>query len=269
MSDQQAASKTVFVISPIGKVGTAEHRDAALVLNYIIKKAFTPPKWDVIRADQENSPDSITSQVIERIVSSDLIVADLSNHNPNVFYELAVAHGYRKPVIHLMQEGQKVPFDVVDQRVTFYDLTDPASVEGAQTQLTAAASWVQENPEQLRTPLSSYQAFATMSSSSADSPEGKAAIADILEQILARLQRLEGAVQRERSPRSPVTPNIRKRLSDVRAKKESIQAHINTIEISANKTVGETAMMLDLLQGIHRLEEEENELLAALDAGNN
>jgi len=95
-------ARTVFVVSPIGKSGTPEYRRAKLVLDFIIKKAFPKPHWTVVRADDEESPDSISTQVIRRIRESDLIVADLSGHNPNVFYELAVAHGYERPVIHMI-----------------------------------------------------------------------------------------------------------------------------------------------------------------------
>jgi hypothetical protein len=181
--------KTVFVISPIGKSGSPEHRQAKLVLDYVIKKAFTEPEWEVVRADDENSPDSITSQVIDRIVKSTLIVADLSDHNPNVFYELAVAHGYKRPVIHMMKDGQAIPFDVVDQRVIYYDLTDPASVEDARKGLIASAEWLEENPD-VRSPLTAYASFKTISTAG-PGENGNAAIADLLTEMTSRLARLE------------------------------------------------------------------------------
>lgn len=165
-------SRSVFVISPIGSSGTAEHRRYRNTLDYIVKKAFTRPDWEVVRADDETSPDSITTQVIGRIVESDLIVADLTDHNPNVFYELAVAHGYRKPVIHMMEEGQKVPFDVVDQRVIFYDLTNPESVDKAQSGLVSSARWLDDNPSLARNPLSAYDQFSVISHGGNGGDEG-------------------------------------------------------------------------------------------------
>jgi hypothetical protein len=180
--------RSIFVISPIGAAGTEAHRQAKLVLDYLVRKAFPSPQWTVIRADDENSPDSITTQVIDRIVTSDVIVADLSDHNPNVFYELAVAHGYQRPVIHLMRDGQSMPFDVIDQRVIFYDLTDPASVESAKESLIASEEWLRQN-KQARSPLSAHGSFTALSNSAGET--GNEAIALALDEIVSRLARLE------------------------------------------------------------------------------
>ncbi len=185
-----ATTKSVFVISPIGSPGTPEHRRYKNTLDYVVKKAFTAPEWDVVRADEETSPDSITTQVIGRIVESDLIIADLTDHNPNVFYELAVAHGYKKPVIHMMQVGQKVPFDVVDQRVIFYDLTDPESVDKARSGLTSSAAWLTANPGQTRNPLSAYDQFSAISSASGGGEAGEA-VAGAIEALGRQVARLE------------------------------------------------------------------------------
>ncbi|MBM7025432.1 hypothetical protein [Clavibacter zhangzhiyongii] len=192
-------TRTVFVISPIGSPGSAEHRRYQLTLDYIIKKAFVGDEWEVVRADEESSPDSITTQVIARIVNSDLIVADLTDHNPNVFYELAVAHGYQKPVIHLMQTGQKVPFDLVDQRVIPYELSDPESVDKAQQLLINSVKWLDENQGQARNPLSAYGQFSAISAGSSDGDAG-AAVAKALDGLSRQVARLE-ARQSVDSPR--------------------------------------------------------------------
>ncbi|WP_454115253.1 hypothetical protein [Microbacterium lacticum] len=197
------ATRTVFVISPIGSPGSVEHRRYWLTLEYIVKKAFQGDEWQVVRADEETSPDSITTQVIGRIVEADLIVADLTDHNPNVFYELAVAHGYQKPVIHLMQDGQKVPFDVVDQRVIFYDLADPESVDKARQALKGSVKWLDANPGQSRNPLSAYGQFSAISSASGGGEAGEA-VAEALERLSRQVARME-ARQRADRPRSPRT----------------------------------------------------------------
>ncbi|MDD7929887.1 hypothetical protein [Microbacterium thalli] len=206
-------TRSIFVISPIGSPGTAEHRRYRHTLDYIVKKAFTAPDWEVVRADEETSPDSITTQVIGRIVESDLIVADLTDHNPNVFYELAVAHGYQKPVIHLMQEGQKVPFDVVDQRVIFYDLSDPESVDKARSGLAKSAAWLDENPNQSRNPLSAYGQFSVISSASGGGERGEA-VAEAIDQLSRQVARIDARMRNG----APVGFSKKTRLSDLQAR---------------------------------------------------
>jgi hypothetical protein len=193
-SGSSGSWRSAFVISPIGSPGAEDHRHASLVLNYIIKKALDG--WDVVRADDEASPDSITAQVIKRIVEADVVIAVLTDRNPNVFYELAVAHGFRKPVVQLMADGQTLPFDVVDQRAIFYDLTNPESVDQATTSVRAAVSWLEENQELARNPLTTFASFESISSAGPEA-EG-AAVAGLLEAVLdgvAGIERRLGALE--------------------------------------------------------------------------
>jgi hypothetical protein len=56
----------------------------------------------------------ITIQVLQRIMEAELVLADMSGHNANVFYELVVRHAVQKPIIHVIESGQRIPFDVAD-----------------------------------------------------------------------------------------------------------------------------------------------------------
>jgi hypothetical protein len=60
--------------------------------------------------------------MFQAIHNADLCIADLTNYNPNVFYELAVAQSANRPDIILMRKGQSLPFDVSDLRCVYYDL---------------------------------------------------------------------------------------------------------------------------------------------------
>jgi hypothetical protein len=66
--------------------------------------------------------------VIEAIQTYDLCIADLTGHNPNVFYELALAQAARRPVVMLKLAGEAIPFDVNGYRVMEYDLK-PRSIK--------------------------------------------------------------------------------------------------------------------------------------------
>ncbi|MDQ0730714.1 hypothetical protein [Arthrobacter sp. B1I2] len=191
-TDEEPKKKSAFVVSPIGQPGSESERNANLALRYIFKKALDPAEWRVHRADEGEKPDSIGHHVIRSIVEADLVIADLTDHNPNVFYELAVAHGYRKPVVHLITEGQKIPFDITDQRTISYDLTDPASVDSAITRLARAATAALASPDELITPLSSFDSFDTLRQSLRDDDSSTGdALANVLEQITDRMAALE------------------------------------------------------------------------------
>jgi hypothetical protein len=78
--------------------------------------ATVEPKLRVVRADKIMQPGMITKRVLEYLLKSRLVVADLSYHNPNVFYELAVRHATGKPVIHIKRTSDPIPFDNKDFR---------------------------------------------------------------------------------------------------------------------------------------------------------
>jgi hypothetical protein len=130
---------TCFVIAPIGDKDSDFRKHSDKVLKHIFKKALSE-KYDAKRADEINEPGMITSQILRAIQDFDLVVADLTFHNPNVFYELAVRHAIEKPIIHLIEPRlSKIPFDVSGFRTIEFDLTDPDSIESAVEQLKKQA----------------------------------------------------------------------------------------------------------------------------------
>jgi hypothetical protein len=122
--------KPCFVISPIGSDDSDIRKRADQVLKHIIKKALSDI-YTVERADDISKPGLITLQIIERLMKAPMVVADLTDANANVYYELAIRHFVKRPVVHLITEGQQPPFDVAQMRYIQYDLTNPDSVERA------------------------------------------------------------------------------------------------------------------------------------------
>lgn len=119
-----SSKKKCFVICPIGDEGTPTRFWADNVLECIITPALNKFQYELpIRADKISTPGNITPQVIEHLFESDLVIADMTDFNPNVFYELAIRHMSDKPVIHMIKEGQNLPFDNQDYRTIFFEIT--------------------------------------------------------------------------------------------------------------------------------------------------
>lgn len=114
--------KRCFVISPIGLDGSDVRKHADDVLECIVKPALTECGVTAVRADHMDEPGKITDHMIRAILDYDLCIAILTGHNPNVFYELAVAQAAARPLVLLILKGQTIPFDVKDYRVVEYDL---------------------------------------------------------------------------------------------------------------------------------------------------
>src|SRR5207245_462681 len=90
-------SKICFYVTPIGEPESEQRRHADLFLSALVEPAMAEFGLKVVRADQIGKPGMITAQVLEHVVRSKLVIADLSFHNPNVFYELSVRHTCHLP----------------------------------------------------------------------------------------------------------------------------------------------------------------------------
>jgi hypothetical protein len=79
----------------------------------------------VLRGDNNVLTIALLEKIRSQILAADVIVADITGQNPNVFYELGYAHAFKKPVILLTQDPpEKVPVDVRQFEVISYDLAD-------------------------------------------------------------------------------------------------------------------------------------------------
>jgi len=90
--------------------GTGHLRD------FILRPALNQHGYDILGADNDSDPGSISTAMVTSIIESPLVVADLTDRNPNVNYQLAIAHAYRIPVIHMIWEGGRAPFDLTNMR---------------------------------------------------------------------------------------------------------------------------------------------------------
>lgn len=121
----------VFVIMPFDE-------EVDDVYEHFMKPLLEDVGFDVDRADDIDSQQNILRDILERIAKSELIVADLTNGNPNVFYELGLAHALRKPVILLTQNIEEVPFDLKSYRLLEYS-THFRKINDAKENLTRYA----------------------------------------------------------------------------------------------------------------------------------
>jgi hypothetical protein len=112
-----------FVISPIGDPGSKVRQHSDEVFRFIIKPAMDELGVEAYRSDHSNEIGRISDQMFKSILYDDLCIAVLTYHNPNVFYELAVAQSAARPVIILAEKGTPIPFDLKDDRVIEYDLS--------------------------------------------------------------------------------------------------------------------------------------------------
>lgn len=218
-SAASSVGKTCFVVSEFG-ADEAARTERKQTLKHLIKKVLEPMGYQVQRADDIDDLGQITHQIIERLLDDDLVIADLTGLNPNVFYELAVRHAARKPVITLMTFGQDIPFDLKDVRTVFYDLHDPDRLEAAQEELKQKVAAIESNPSELRNPITVARNVTLLQQS--DDPEAQqtgavlSLLSDLRDEVrvLARRVAANEAAGRSRyAPRTVAEKRIAEMLS--------------------------------------------------------
>jgi hypothetical protein len=89
----------------------------------VIQKQAEASGFDVIRIDEKAGPGVIFQDIQREIEQAEVVIAEITPANPNVFYELGYAHALGKPTILLAQRGAQLPFDIRSFRVVFYNDT--------------------------------------------------------------------------------------------------------------------------------------------------
>jgi hypothetical protein len=202
-------SKSCFVIAPIGDPGTPVRLRADQVLKHVIAEVVEKLGYTVLRADKLPDPGMITDQIIQHLLEDDLVVADLTDHNANVFYELSIRHAKRKPVVLLMAEGQRIPFDVSQSRTIFFNHQDLDSVAACKTGLEAQIRTLENNPDKVFSPVSDSIDLKGMRTSGDSAAQRDAQIITLIQSLQSDVARLEKRFPAVAEPRETGGPSPR------------------------------------------------------------
>ncbi|MGI1832996.1 hypothetical protein [Bacillus altitudinis] len=118
--NEQDLKKRAFIVMPIGQENSEVRRSAEGIYQTVIKPILQDFGYVSYAAHEIDDTGSINKQIIERLLNDDLVVANLTDLNPNVMYELAVRHASRKPIIIVCDKKTKLPFDIIDERTLFF-----------------------------------------------------------------------------------------------------------------------------------------------------
>jgi len=113
-----------FLVMPF----SATHSEA---LHACVKNACHAHGIHLVRGDDSLVPKDIVDHIWVCLNEADFVIADISGHNPNVYYELGIAHTLAKPVLLLTSQPDDIPFDVSTRGAIAYSSVDEVGWEQA------------------------------------------------------------------------------------------------------------------------------------------
>jgi hypothetical protein len=213
--DNLSSDEICFVISPLGDADSDIRRRSDQVFQYIIAPAAEANGLRAIRSDELSSPGMITNQVIQHILNDKILIADLTDRNANVFYELGLRHAFRKPVVQLLIKGQTIPFDVIGHRTVYYDLDLADGTRARKEVEKQIASSLSPNYK-VDSPVTQAADIQRLSEST--TPENQLIMKTILDQIDGlgrRVADMSVLVCKPEDFRDAIPPIIRDHLEDI------------------------------------------------------
>jgi hypothetical protein len=184
----------------------------------------------------------IVDRVVTDIIHADLVVADLTDLNPNAFYELGIRHSTEKPTIHVAKSGTPLPFDALSHRTIFIDLTDWHNIERSRLQLADSARLVKDPGFQVSNPITQANASFKMRES-----------ADPRDRVIAELrERITSLEMRSQELRLPIRDQAaRDQNAALQALKNRGEFHaVEKIKSIVNRGISEAKSVQEIISEI-------------------
>lgn len=143
----EANRETCFVIMPFSKT-SEEHSEEYWSRHFetFLKPLIeTNPDLEAHRSQALRG--DILRQIITDLVVSRVAVADLTDHNPNVFWELGVRQSFKHGTVTIAEVGTKLPFDVSGKGTLFYYPKDHLKMEEFRKSFSEAVKDCLKNPD--------------------------------------------------------------------------------------------------------------------------
>jgi hypothetical protein len=115
-NDLEVDKKSVFVLTPFHEKNVEDYN--------VIASTCQSIGMQCSRGDEEYVKGDLLPHILKKIAKSRFVIANINGRNPNVFYELGLAHAMDKPVIIVSSIVEEIPFDVKSKNIILYKNKD-------------------------------------------------------------------------------------------------------------------------------------------------
>lgn len=145
-----------FVIMPFSKTKSCRAEDWTEIYANVIKPAVEGAGFNYECRRSDGLAGNIIEDILDQLNRADLVIADLTDRNPNVFYELGVRHALRRGTILITQKVGHVPFDLRPYAIQEYRWKTKREKEELAVRLREVIRTLEFNPERGASPVLKY-----------------------------------------------------------------------------------------------------------------
>lgn len=147
--------KKCFVIMPVSKTKSCSTSQWTAIFNEMIKPAVVGGRLGFICERSEPRTGNLIKDILNELNRADVVVADLTDTNPNVFYELGVRHTLRNRTILITQDMKFVPSDLRSYWVIIYK-KDLSGLRDFKDKMKDTLREMMRNPEKPDNPVADF-----------------------------------------------------------------------------------------------------------------
>lgn len=153
--------RTCFVIMPFSTTESCSEDDWTLLFEALFKPTIEGADLDFECRRSVATRGNIVASILQELKESYVVLADLTDHNANVFYELGVRHSLKDRTILIAQKEEDIPFDLRAYAYHIYNWRTEDGKEAFTTRITELLSEIDSNPDRPDNPVSDFLGRAT------------------------------------------------------------------------------------------------------------
>lgn len=220
--------KKCFVIMPFSKTQSCTEQKWTEIFEYIIKPAVEESGlgYDCERSVAER--ENIIKGILEALNSANVVIADLTDNNPNVFYELGVRHTLANRTILIAQGEKHIPFDLGQYPVAFYS-ESPAKIVEFKSEIKKKLEDIEKNPERSDNPVADFLRKRNIELLSSEKKVNLAKLTALLSELSYNMQSADDILEEVKKSKQVRKRNKRQfRVSVVRFSNSCLELLLST-----------------------------------------
>ena len=153
--------KLCFVIMPFSSTKRCTTEQWTEIFENVHKPSITGSRLGYKCERSKIRTGAFIKDILIQLNQADVVLADLTDMNPNVFYELGVRHALRNRTILVSQTMDDVPSDLKQYGIVTYNTT-PKSVTEYKKKISNILKDIRDNPDRADNPVSDYLHLKTI-----------------------------------------------------------------------------------------------------------